>query len=224
MNDSLTITEFTIVIVAQNHNPSILNPDFLKYNKIVPMDWEIAEPPICVEPMSQVSFKGGLKINAQFDKVIFKENIEENKLEEIKVPAIAKKYITVLPHVDYKAVGINLRGHIIFDSEDSVAKYILETYISEGPWREIGTAPVRTSIKFLYSFDEVRCNLTIDIGELKKVNMPVLLFSANSHHDITGSNKQERLDHLHQIIDAWKKDIDMFKKITDQIMPKKEVA
>ncbi len=30
------IAELSVVVIAKNHNPTVLNPDFLKLNNIVP--------------------------------------------------------------------------------------------------------------------------------------------------------------------------------------------
>jgi hypothetical protein len=46
------IQDLTLVVVARNHNPTILNPDFLKSTHIVPEHWELAAPPFCVEPVA----------------------------------------------------------------------------------------------------------------------------------------------------------------------------
>lgn len=227
MNKSLNINEISIVIVGRNHNPTILNPDFLKYNDIIPNDWELAGPPICVEPMAQVTFKNGINIVSQFDKVIFRETIKTKKPEEIEIPSITGKYIKTLPHVDYRAVGINLKGHVIFDSEDKLRKYLVETFLAPGPWCEIGNTPVKTSFKFVYSFDESLCNLTIDEAILQlpeEKPISALLFAANFHHEIVMNGKEERLNDLYQIIGNWQNDLDIFKDIASKILALKEVA
>ena len=75
MNKTVITEELSIVVVARNHNPTILNPDFLRYNEIVPPDWELAGPPVCVELMAQVAYSNSVKIVSQFDKVIFTETL-----------------------------------------------------------------------------------------------------------------------------------------------------
>jgi hypothetical protein len=34
------LLQFSIVVLATDHNPTILNPGFLRLQKIVPEDWE----------------------------------------------------------------------------------------------------------------------------------------------------------------------------------------
>ncbi len=45
MERNFAIGNFTIVVVAADHNPSILNPDFLRINDIVPSDFKVIETP-----------------------------------------------------------------------------------------------------------------------------------------------------------------------------------
>lgn len=73
MRKKLVIQELAIVVVGKNHNLTILNPDFLKTNGIVPDEWQLAVSPVSVDPLAQVIFQNGLSIVAQFDKVIFSE-------------------------------------------------------------------------------------------------------------------------------------------------------
>ena len=48
LSEQFEIKELTIVLLAETHNPTILNPDFLKYNEIVPFDWKVAGSPVAV--------------------------------------------------------------------------------------------------------------------------------------------------------------------------------
>jgi hypothetical protein len=41
MDKTLALYELAVVLVARNHNPTILNPDFLKFNGMVPDNWEL---------------------------------------------------------------------------------------------------------------------------------------------------------------------------------------
>jgi hypothetical protein len=226
MIGELEIREIGIVVVAQNHNPTILNPDFLKFNEVVPKDWELAAPPICVAPVAKVTFKNGINIIAQFDKVIFAQAIQDKSVEELLIPKIARKYIETLPHVNYTSVGINPKGHIVF-LENNVQEYLVKTFLANGPWREIGESPVKASLKLVYTLDRCKCALTIDEAILQtpeKPTTPALLFAANFHHDIGGMTKKEKLADLFQIIDNWKKDFEMFKNIVAKIMLERKVT
>jgi len=225
MDKNLEIKEFSIVVVAKNHNPTILNPDFLKINKIVPAEWQLARNPICVEPMSQVAFKNGITITAQLDRVIFLETVQSNN-QDMTVPMIARKYIEILPHVEYTAVGINPKGHFMFEGEGSNREYLVKTLITPGPWREFGTAPASAEIKFIYTLEREFYFLTVKAAEWKNPegkSSPVIFFDANFHHGLIGENRTERLDDLLKTIEGWKKEVDLYKDHIYQGFLKPEV-
>lgn len=219
MNKTLEIQELAIVIAVKNHNPAILNPDFLKYSGIVPAEWEVARPPISTNQASQVIFKDGVSILVESNKITFVEAIATKGVEEVKIPAIARKYVETLPHVDYQAIGINFRGHVLFDKEGQTARnYIFGTLLSPGSWQEVGNAPVQAAMRFVYSLKQAK--LTLDINEVglqlpEKEVLPAVLFSANFTHPIAGDRQSERLNALSQVIGEWQIDLETYREIVN---------
>jgi hypothetical protein len=219
MSRTVSIQELAIVVVARNHNPTILNPDFLKYNDIVPKEWELEGPPLCVEPVSQVKFKNGISIIAQLNKLIFVEPTDASSPDQAGAPRIARKYLETLPHVDYRAIGINIRGHVKLDGEETIRKYLAETLVSPGPWREFGKAPLRAEIKFKYTLEKCECNLTVEEAPFEASGakaIPVVAFSANFHHEVGGNTKEERLSNLYQIIETWQNDLNTYRELINE--------
>jgi len=226
MNIDFNIQGLSIVILGRNHNPTILNPDFLKRNDIVEVDWELQSPPICVEPMAQVHFKNGVKINAQLEKITFSESIAGKEAQEILIPEIAYKYTKTLPHVEYAAIGINPQGRISVEGDKEASQeFLKETFITSGPWQTFGDSPVKASINFTYTFGDVVCNLGIEEKSLKfseKESIPVLVFAANLHHILVGDDREDRLMSLHKIIREWEKDMALYKELIDKIIARKD--
>jgi hypothetical protein len=81
--------QLAIVVVAKNHNPTILNPDFLIRNAIVPEDWETSDNPVCTDPVAQVAFTSGVTITAEFNKIVFAEKANDRPPADASVAAIA---------------------------------------------------------------------------------------------------------------------------------------
>ena len=206
------------MVVARNHNPTILNPDFLRYNEIVPLDWELSGPPVCVEPMAQVAYTNSVKIVSQFDKVIFTETLGEKQNKDVFIPKIAKKYIKTLPHVEYIAVGINPKGHAIFQDEAAIQKFIVETLLAPGPWQQFRGAKPKAGIKLVYVIGDCQLTLTVEEGKLPMPDkvLPVALFSANFHRELTGENKKQRLEYLFKSVDNWENDLKTFKELVNE--------
>ncbi|AFZ61076.1 hypothetical protein H6G54_29805 [Anabaena cylindrica FACHB-243] len=217
MSQTLITQEFGIIIAAKNHKPTILNPDFLKYSGIVPIEWELARQPIYTQSVSQVAFTNGIAIIAEPTRVMFIEAIENKAVEEIAVPAIAKKYVEALPNVEYEAVGINPRGYISFDQQQDAARlFLTETLLASGAWQEVGTAPVRATLNLAYTLERGPFYLSINEAALRnpdETSTPILLFSGSFSYEVKSETPLERKSSLHQALDNWQADLSAYQEI-----------
>lgn len=217
MSQSLITQEFGIIIAAKNHNPTLLNPDFLKYSGIVPTEWELARQPVFTQSVSQVAFTNGVMIVAEPTRVIFIEAIEGKVAAEIVVADIAKKYVQTLPNVEYEAVGLNPRSYMTFDQQqDAARQYLAETLLSPGPWQEVGTAPVRATLNLVYTLERCPFYLTVSEAALRnpdETSTPIVFFNGSFSYEIKSETAQERLIELHQIINNWQADMSSYQEI-----------
>lgn len=55
MKQSLDIQDFSIVLAARNHNPTIVTLDFLVGSGVIPGEWELAPPPVLSSQASQIT-------------------------------------------------------------------------------------------------------------------------------------------------------------------------
>jgi hypothetical protein len=221
MRTPLNLLELSIVVLAKNHNPTILNNDFLLYNKIIPEGWELAERPICLDPMAQIKYKNQVSIVAQFDKIIFTEVLVDKGIEAAVTPDISIKYIHTLPHVNYSAVGVNLKGHVELNDMDGPRRYILENVIASGPWSDFGKQPVNASVKFSYDLEKFKLTLSIDSADFQvprdKNPKKVLLFNSNFHTDLKDTTKEGRVEEIIGIINGWKECYSIYKTLVDKV-------
>lgn len=218
MNETVVVQELAIIIAAKNHNPTILNPDFLKYSGIVPADWELARQPIYTNRVAQVIFQNGISIVAEPNRVIFLEAIEDKAAASVLVPGIARKYVEALPNMEYQAMGLNPRGYATFNNEDAAHKYLFETLLSTGPWQEVGTEPVRTTLNFAYTLERAQFNLSVNEAALRQqdeTTTPIVLFSGSFSYDIASITGDERLAALYQAIENWQVDLETYKDIVN---------
>ena len=58
------LIELSVVLVADSNNPSILNPDFLHYNKIVDKGHGVLDSPISTPGFSQVAYENGVTVTS----------------------------------------------------------------------------------------------------------------------------------------------------------------
>ncbi|MBF0555165.1 MAG: hypothetical protein HQK96_11520 [Nitrospirae bacterium] len=160
----IELSSFSIVVLAKTHNPSILNPDFLKLNGIVEQNFTPYDV-LCTPPASHVFYKESLSIIAEFERLQF---IDEDRVRipyDSPIPYIAIKYVDVLPHVRYMASGINFVGHYVFPGKDIASFFISNTFIKNGPWSVINGQRPDVGIKFAYNVNDVLCNITIETAE-----------------------------------------------------------
>ena len=103
--NDLELIELSVVLVADSNNPSIVNPDFLKYNGIVDTVYEVQDFPISTPAFSQVAFKNGITVTSDPARVLIQQTTELTKANMVS-PEIAKRYLQCVPHVPYRAIGI----------------------------------------------------------------------------------------------------------------------
>ncbi|MBD2209091.1 hypothetical protein H6G27_04270 [Nostoc linckia FACHB-104] len=219
MTQSLEVQEFVIAIaVRQQHNPAVLTPDFLKYSGIVPSDWELARQPIVTNSASQVVYQNGISIIAEVNRIVFSEPIPTKELQDVSIPAIARKYVETLTQVNYQAVSISFRGYIIFEQNNIARNYIFGKLLQSGPWKEFGTTPVQAALRFIYTLQDTQ--LFLDVNEVglqlpDKTQIPAILFSANFSHAIAQDDLKARLASLVQVIGKWQADLATYKEVVN---------
>ncbi|MBD2616567.1 hypothetical protein H6G94_36030 [Nostoc punctiforme FACHB-252] len=228
MSQTLITQEFGIIIAAKNHKPTILNPDFLKYSGIVPTQWELARQPIYSQSVSQVAFTNGVAIIAEPTRIIFIEAIEAKAVKEISIPEIARKYAQTLPNLEYEAVGINPRSYVNFEQQQDASKYISETLLCPGVWQEVGKSKVRASLNLAYTLERSPFYLTINEAAIRQedeTTTPIVMFNGSFSYELTGENPSERLNNLHQVIDNWQLDLEIYQEIiSSKFLTKKSDA
>jgi hypothetical protein len=219
MDKKIKVEELAVVVEAKNHNPTILNPDFLKYNGIVPPGWELAENPLADDHHASVKYQNGISILAQPDKVIFAEGLAEKAIVDLEVPAIALKYAQTLKHPNYTGIAIIVRGHAPFETELSARRFLMETLISPGPWREFGRGPTQVAVMFAYTLENAEFNLVVETDTYESspaAAIPVVCFSGDFRHPLRAATKEERLSELYQLIENWQTDLLAFVQVVDE--------
>jgi len=210
--------ELAITISARNHSHTLLTPDFLSSSGIVPLNWELAQPPVLDSQTAIVKFTNETIISAQFDRIVFSQTIEAKGLKEVKVPAIVRKYVETLPNADYQGVGINPSSFFTWEDEDQAAKrhYIVAALLAPSVWCDQSSQPVRGTLNLAYALEKGEFNLKIDDVRLRRSdNMPqfAVLFSGNFPYEIVGNTASERWQNPHYLIEHWQEDLETYREI-----------
>lgn len=188
--DINNVVEASFVVVAQSHNPSIVNPDWLLRQGIVSENiGHVSEAPLITPAFSRLRYEGGLEIVVEESKLIVSvENPEEGLIKAAN--SIALSYVDILRHIPYKAVGLNIKCEFhVDDAPSSFFDHFFSNYIKE----VLEITPPRSSCAFSLSRDDgsianikftpvVRRFESEDGGEI--LERHVIAFEANVHYDI----------------------------------------
>jgi hypothetical protein len=221
--EPFVIQHLALVVVARNHNPTIVNPDFLRTNHIVPDNWELGAPPLCVEPIASVTYATGVNITAQADRVSFTEPIAGKNRTAVVLPDIVTKYAETLRHVNYHALGINPTGHIVFgqDAVPQVREFIIKRFLAHTQWGEWKQPPMTAGVRLAFTVDPWIMNVSIDEGIVQLPGKPPLaavVASGNFHKDLSGKTVEERLKDLLETLKQWNTALDHFANFVENAL------
>lgn len=217
----LALVALSVVLVADNVDPSTINPDFLRHNGIVRSDLQTEQPPVSTPVFSQVAFEGGLAMTAQHDRLDFIQR-GEMLTEDVSVLDMAKRFLEKVPHLPYKAIGLNPTGfrHV---EDGSMGGGIASALIEGGKWMAFENVSPTVLLKVLYSYPDKQ--ITMDIHDTRKLESdgsasPGLLFAVNIHRDIGETVRERRIARLMSILSSWQNDLSDIRNLIAQFNPR----
>ena len=210
------LIELSVVLIAENIDPSMINPDFLRHNGIVDSKLQTEQPPVSTVVFSQVVFEGGLEVVAQPDRFLFMQR-GEALTEDIAIPDIVMRFLERVPHPAYKAVGINLAS--VRPLGDRLAGGVASALIEGGKWMAFEGVSPEVFLKAVYPCEGRQ--ITMDVQDTKKRESDGseshgLLFAVNVHRNITETDQGQRSARLMSILSGWEGDLSDFKNLVTQ--------
>jgi hypothetical protein len=206
---NLQLVELSIVVLANDHNPTILNPDFLALQGIVPREWgwKLAGPPITTPPFATVTYDSGVTVSVETNKLQVVDRSTKVSLSTTKILLITQKYINVLPHVRYTAAGVNFRSFVELEEPDT---YIKDHFLKQGPW-DNGTHELQAvGLSFTYPLHGGKIGLSLEAGGIinrtaeEEKHRSGIVVSANLHRECTGyPSNQQVSSHLDSLNQDW---------------------
>jgi hypothetical protein len=218
MNKAVEIRQFEFVLAVDKHNPILLNPELLRAKDVIPIDWELVQPPTYENGTALVAFQNGVYLAHQGTIIAFFEDTRAKSLENLEVPQIVHKYLERFPQENYRAVGLNLEGHTTFDTQDRARDYLFETLLNPDRSHESDQNLIQTITNFIYKLDRGVLTLTVRNTELQASEterIPVILFAANFHREVSELPEEERRQVSFQIINNWQTDVETYKDIVN---------
>lgn len=152
----------SIVLTAEYHNPSILNSDFLKHQKIVPSSWKPKET-VSTPGYSTVVYSNGVRWVVEQEKMAISEPKNGEFGGKTLVPQIVSKYVGNLPYVPYQNIGLNCQVSM---QKTDATDWLKQRFLKPGKWQQGTPKILEASIKLSLEAESAKCNLTIDSGIL----------------------------------------------------------
>ena len=194
---TLSLLQTSVVVLADSHNPTILHPHFLQSQGIVPKELELAEAPVCTPPLAIVKFKNGLVLTADLAKLQVQDNSPTAQVSSSLVPECAGMYLRALPHVRYRAIGLNFTGAVDAQNPE---RDVIERFLKAGPWLSEDRAPTSMGLRLVYLVDDsaLTLQLSIDPGTIGKdegKTRRAIVIRANFHSDVNDTSTPDSAIH-----------------------------
>jgi hypothetical protein len=216
------LLQFSVVLAGKVHNPSILNPDFLRLRSIVPDEWgwEVAEGGLTTPPLALVPYKQGTVITVEHEKLQVVDGATQQPSQS-KAAEIAHRYVQTLPHVRYTAVGINFQAAIAIADPRGFLK---ERFLKPGSWDSERHVLQALGLRFVYPLSGGRMVASLDVGEVSAIATntgeeparPAVIVGANFHRDCSQyPADKEVIQHLSKASECWQEFLSLMRDILD---------
>ncbi|MFH1919473.1 MAG: hypothetical protein ABIP48_06255, partial [Planctomycetota bacterium] len=179
----LELLNTMVVVLAQSHNPTILHPAFLTAQGIVPEDWELAEEPLSTPAFSLAKYTNGISFNVDGSRFIVTEEKPAGNPGESTIPGLAIAYVEKLPHVRYKAVGVNFNGYCLRQAPE---QFLIERFLKGGPWNNEAQPMKALGARFMYHVEDASLRIGVDGGQVNRDDKsePAVILNGNFHSDL----------------------------------------
>ena len=210
----LEILNTSVVVIAEGHNPTILHPAFLTSQGIVPDDWELASPPLCTPAFSLAKYKNGITFNVESNQLVVTEEKPTGNPDNSKISELAVSYAKKLPHVHYKAAGVNFNGFCLHEGSE---QFLIARFLQKGPWNEDRQPMKAFGSRFLYDIEGAVLRLGLDSGQVNHEDQsePAIIVNGNFHVDLPSERPLEALE---EFLTQWSDRRDQFTSLSKVIL------
>lgn len=187
------------VVVADQHNPSILNSDWLVKTKIVDGKWKVVEPGIVTPAFARCLYANGVEIILEPNRLSVNLAGDDRKLSS-GLSDIVRRYVRTLSHIPYKHQGNNFRFLVKMPEVVSALKGKL---IRKGAWSAENISKIQAMLQ--YSGRDCTINLSVESNTVEAENgcgedKDVLILDFNYHRGCEDS------DSVLKAAASWKND------------------
>ena len=200
-------TGLGILLMLYDFDPISVNPDALRYNRIVDSQWRVSGPVTADPGRSRIVYENGLIVTASRDHVVFEQTGRLGNPGDFVSPEVAGRFLSsVAPRSGYEVVAVDPRGFIGLPEGTSATA--LSALGGRLPFEE----SLPTSVEARISYDLEGREITLYVGE----RASELRFSAHIHHNVVGSEVSEQTAFVRRVLDSWQDDLADFDRLAVQ--------
>jgi len=205
--NKLKLETVSAVIVSKSNNPRILNQDFLERNDIVPIGLQVKQV-IVTPPFSLVEYEG-ISVQMEENKLsITAKNIPSLDWNQL-LPKVTIRLLDVLPHVSYKAVGLNFSFYTEVATGEDAENKLIDFLLAKGDWLNVHGGITSSVIEFHYKKSLPYLNVKVGVKETTTTDGEQLgryVVMANFHHDFEPEDVDERREFISRV-EEYEKEI-----------------
>ena len=213
------VHECSVIVLADLHNPTILHPEFLKTQGIVPSEWEPkANETVCSLPFSRVAYTNGIVVMGQPDKLRIIDTEPGADIASSAAPDVADRYVGMLPHVKHTAIGFNFETFLALSDPTAV---IVSRFIKNGPWIDEPLRLAECGVRLQYALDIARVTANIDVAKQQEgsgESKPGVLLKVNYHNDIVAKIAEDSSAEVRGIISRYGEFCSHFAELSGVLM------
>lgn len=199
---TLRLANVSVVVIATSNNPRLLNPDFLVRNHIVPADWEPADT-FVTPPLAQVRYRNGVIIVLEETRLQVQARQPEALPWAQALPEVVCKFLAVLQHVEYHAVGFNFTFTTGDGPEGRAAEEaVISALMTDGAWRAAfgGISAVKIELQYKNRLPHITIKTgTNEIPAPEGPRVQGFGATANVHHPFAPEQNEQRANYIRQI-------------------------
>jgi hypothetical protein len=181
----MVVRSVSLVVVANLHNPSILNHDFLRHNKIIDEAWGDPSEFVSTPPLAAIYYpKLRTRITCQEQRLQFDLDAPSGNEMIGVIRDAVRRYVEILKYVNYIAFGMNF---LLLVSMPEPGRVLVEN-LASSRISEIDLPAFDVEPKFrIYPERGRPVSLTFSKGQMQEGGQfNAVLVNTNSHYDLTG--------------------------------------
>lgn len=215
--NGIALVEVSIVLVANDNDPSIVNRDFLDRHGILVGDWEVVQPTLSTPMFSQVTFLEGLSVASAPSVLMFSQSASNLKVDDVVIPEVAMRYMSAVPNVHYSGYTINLTGFV--PSVDDNPANMAHVLTDKGKSIALNGVVPEIHLRSTYKYDDRIILLEVEesVMETDGAGTAGVLFQGNIEHQFPSVDESEIVDLVKDALGNWRGQVEEFNDLVHRI-------